>query len=91
MSDHIVGYLVLVVPRSLLITDTQLMFGKKILFPTWIEAMAHASSLAGNDPASISLLRAKSQEDCARWQNVKIYELSDGKAIYAQAVFASSI
>lgn len=90
MSDRIVGYLVLSVPRGSL-SDTHLVFGKKVLFPTWIEAVAHASSLAGCDPAPISLLRAGSQGDCARWQNVKIYELSDGAAIYIQAVFAPAI
>lgn len=88
MSSHIVGYLVLAVPCPLSTSDMQLIFGKKVLFPTWIEAVAHASSLVGRDSAPISLLRAGSQSDCARWQNVKIYELADGTAVYVQAVFA---
>jgi hypothetical protein len=85
MSDQVVGYLVVMVPRTV---DTHLIFGKKILFPTWAETIAHASSLAMRDPAPVSLLRAGSQSDCARWQNAKLYELADGTAIYAQAVFA---
>lgn len=88
MSGRPVGYLVLAVPRALSSDQTQLIFGKKVLFPTWIEAVAHASSLAADDPAPISLVRAGAQADCARWQNVKLYELADGTAIYAQAVFA---
>jgi hypothetical protein len=91
MSDRVVGYLVLVLSRVLSTSDTTLIFGKKILFPTWIDSVAHASSLAGRDLAPISLLRSGSQDDCARWQNVKIYELADGSAIYVQAVFAPSI
>lgn len=90
MSDRVVGYLVLAVPRGST-ADTHTIFGKKVLFPTWTEAVAHASSLAAHDPEPISLVRAGSQTDCARWQNVKLYELADGTAIYAQAVFAPAI
>ena len=90
MSDRVVGYLVLSVPRGS-ISDAQLIFGKKVLFPTWSDAVSHAIILAGCDSSPICLLREKSQEDCRRWQNVKIYELSDGMAIYVQAVFAPAI
>ena len=82
MSGRVVGYLVLVVPC---ISDTQ------VVFPTWKETIARASSLAESDSMPISLLRANSQEDCVRGRNIKIYELSDGTAIYAQAVFAPTI
>lgn len=90
MPDRVIGYLVLAVPRSLSTEHTQLIFGKKVLFSTWTEAVAHASLLACSDPTRISLLREKAQDDCVRWQNVKIYELTDGTAIYIQAVFAPS-
>lgn len=87
MSDRIVGYLVMVVPRGGF-TDSSLLFTKKVLFPTWTEAIAHGASIAGREVAAICLIRASSQGDCACWQNVKIYELTDGAAVYVQAVFA---
>lgn len=87
MSDHIVGYLVMVVPRGGF-TDNNNIFARKVLFPTWTEAVAQCVSLAERDTAPICLIRANSQGDCARWQNVKLYELSDGTAVFIQAVFA---
>jgi hypothetical protein len=90
MSDRIVGYLVMVMPRDGF-TDPSHVFTKKVLFPTWTEAVAHCTSIARPDIAAICLIRASSQGDCARWQNVKIYELTDGAAVYVQAVFAPAI
>ena len=86
MTDIVTGYLVLVVPRG----ETHLaVFSKKTLYVTWDSAVARAGELATLDSSPVCLLRSSTKTDCARWQNVKVYELSDGAAVYIQAVFTS--
>jgi hypothetical protein len=90
MTDPVVGYLVLIVPQGEFSSPATI-FSKKVLFPTWEAAVNRAAAAAAVDSSPICLLRATAKEDCARWQNIKLYELSDGTIIYIQAVFAPAL